>query len=313
MSVSTSAGRRAAVTTARSRACVAAPAWSERIVSTGRLPVLLGDGEDLERPRPVPLVVADGHRVDAGARCHLETRVTPSPRMRPHERPGGAHLRVEARGARRAGAVAGLGVEHDDDLVPRRVLELLDHQLVSARGGGPVHAAERLAALVLAHAVELEAGRAAEQDSSGPVRPKAALAEEDVEAGQARIDDQRRGVAERLDPLRKAERILDDGAGPGESVSAAGDTARGGTRRGGTVRPGRPRPPGLPASPTGSCSSTVAGTMPPSGSSSTLTTTSSPSSGRSRSSCRWRLSGRATAFVQISAAPTASRRPIAGA
>src|SRR5215204_5678033 len=132
--------------------------------------VLLGDGEDLERPRPVSLVVTDGHRFDAGVSCHLETRVTPAPRVRPHERPGGAHLGVEARGARRAGAVAGLCVEHDDDLVSRRVLELLDHQLVSARGRGPVHAAERLAALVLAHAVQLESGGAPEEDPSSPVR-----------------------------------------------------------------------------------------------------------------------------------------------
>ena len=52
---------------------------------------------------------------------------------------------------------ARVGIEQDEHLVARRILEVLDHQLTALRGRRPVDAPQRLALLVLAHAVQVEA------------------------------------------------------------------------------------------------------------------------------------------------------------
>ena len=74
---------------------------------------------------------------------------TPAPSLREQERAGGADLDVEALAHDRAR----LAVEQDCDLVARRVLELLHHQLTALGRRAPVHLPQGLSLLVLAHAV----------------------------------------------------------------------------------------------------------------------------------------------------------------
>ena len=85
----------------------------------------------------------------------------------------------------------GVRVEDDRDLVARRVLELLHHQLAPPRGRRPVHLPERLAPLVLAHRVQVEARRAPEQQPPAVLGVRAALGEQPVERDEARVDDER--------------------------------------------------------------------------------------------------------------------------
>src|SRR5436190_18777181 len=90
----------------------------------------------------------------------------PSPaHVRLEDRACGAYLNVEAL-AHDGGCVR---VEQHGDLVARRVLHLLHHQLAAPCGRAPVHTAERLSLRILAHAVELEAAVAA-QEQPPPVR-----------------------------------------------------------------------------------------------------------------------------------------------
>ena len=65
-----------------------------------------------------------------------------------------------------ADRAARVAVEDHDDPVVRPVLELLHHQLPPACARRPVHATKRLALLVLANGVEVEPGRAPQQEPS---------------------------------------------------------------------------------------------------------------------------------------------------
>ena len=84
---------------------------------------------------------------------------TTAPHVRLEDRPGGADPHFEAL----PHYGLGVGVEQDGDLVAGRVLELLDHQLTATRGRSPVDAAQGFSLLVLAHAVQLEAAVAPQQ------------------------------------------------------------------------------------------------------------------------------------------------------
>src|SRR5919201_2741126 len=70
-----------------------------------------------------------------------------------------SYLELEGRIRRRAEDRACLGVEQDGGLVARSVLELLHHQMPTFGSRGPMHAAQRLTLLVVAHGVEIEPGR----------------------------------------------------------------------------------------------------------------------------------------------------------
>ncbi len=137
-------------------------------------------GEDRQRREPVTVERGDpdgrpNRRVDG------EHRPPGVRRVRAQDRAGGAHLDVEAvldHGAR-------VRVENDRDLVARRVLELLHHQLAAARRRLPVHLPERLPLLVLAHRVEVEARRATQQQPPAVLGVGAALGEEPVELRRA--------------------------------------------------------------------------------------------------------------------------------
>ncbi len=102
-----------------------------------------------------------------------------------------------------------VAVEEDRDLVARRVLELLHHELAAPRRRAPVHLAQRLAPLVLAHAVQLEACRPAEEEPAAVLCVRTSLGEEPFQRDQARVDDKRLRLP--LDELaaRQRERILD--------------------------------------------------------------------------------------------------------
>ena len=157
--------------------------------------------------------------------------------VRAQNRARGAHLDVEAFAA----DGARVSVEQDRDLVARGILELLDHQLAAPRGRPPVHLPQRLSLLVLAHRVEVEAGRAAQQQPPPVLRVRAALREEPVERDEPRVDEQ--GAARGQVDLgaREPERILDrrprllDGVPPprhplehvGAAVHRAGTPQRG--------------------------------------------------------------------------------------
>src|SRR5205807_10549986 len=122
--------------------------------------------------------------------------------------------------ARAAGCTL-VGVEENRDLVARRVLEVLDHQLAATRGGAPVHLAQRLAVLVLAHAVQLEAARAAQEQPAAVVRVRARLGEESVELDEARVDEERAAAGKlHLRPL-EPERVLEERARLAERVAPA--------------------------------------------------------------------------------------------
>ena len=120
-----------------------------------------------------------------------------------------------------------LGVEDHRDLVARGVVEILDHQLAPAGGGRPVHLAQRLALLVLAHAVQVEAGRTPHREAPALVRLDP-LGEDAFQLDQARVDEERAVGRQRLlDPLQ-AEGVVEDRAHVGErrSARAGGPGAR---------------------------------------------------------------------------------------
>src|ERR671923_841353 len=187
----------------------------------GPPPRLLGRRQQFERARPVAFVRTDRDGIRIHSARNDETGVAAPAGMRPEQRSGGANLSVEARLARRPRSVSLLRVEDDDDLVARRILQLLDHELLPAGGRRPVDAAERLAALVLPDAVELEARGPPQEDATRTPRAQPAFGEQRLQADEPWIDEQRRRVGQRLDDARQPERILDDGTGAREAVAAA--------------------------------------------------------------------------------------------
>src|SRR5207247_1633094 len=82
------------------------------------------------------------------------------PRVGLQDRAGGPHGDVEER----TGA-ASPGVEDDGDVLTRRVLQLLDHQVPAPCRRAPVHLAQRVALDVVPHAVQVEAARALQEEA----------------------------------------------------------------------------------------------------------------------------------------------------
>ena len=206
---STAAGSRFAVTTTSS------PAWAARVCScrSQRESVVRASGSSAAR---TPSIVRkpsapdetstnerlpsrrDERRFSAPGCVHLEDGA------------GRAHRLIEAGVPRLAACSNGVAVEKHDDRVPRRVLELLHHQLPAAGSGGPVHATERLALRVLAHRVEVEARR----DVAGAVDVllphPSGVAEQRLQLDEPRVHDHGRarridGQRDRLEPEVVAE------------------------------------------------------------------------------------------------------------
>src|SRR4029450_7634744 len=94
-------------------------------------------------------------------------------------------------------------------------------QLLPAGGRGPVHAAQRLAALVLPDAVQLEAGRSAQEHPARAVRAKPALGEQGAERCQSWKDEERTGIGQLLVAARQPEGPEAPHVGGGEAVPAA--------------------------------------------------------------------------------------------
>ena len=86
-----------------------------------------------------------------------------------------------------------------------------------------MHAPQRLSLLVVAHAVEVEAGRPAEQEPASFERARAGVGEERVEVDEPRVDEHRLACRERdLDPL-EPERVLEHGLRGLDRIAAARD------------------------------------------------------------------------------------------
>ena len=139
-------------------------------------------------------------------------------RLRAKNRAGRPHLDVE----RLPDDRAPVGVEQHRDLVVRGVLELLDHELAAAGGRPPVHLPQRLALLVLAHAVQVESGSPAQQHLSSGLRRGTAVGEEPVELDEPRVDEHRTWGGQPDLELVKAERVLDHSRGVLEDIPPAG-------------------------------------------------------------------------------------------
>ena len=125
--------------------------------------------------------------------------------------------------ARRSCGPAGprVAVEQDRDLVARRVLELLHHQLPAARGRRPVH-------LAAATRPPRTRARCAARSPSGAGAAAGAVArawrrfgEEPLELDEPRVDEQRACVRQRHAACSSAERVLDRARSPLERVAAA--------------------------------------------------------------------------------------------
>ena len=84
-----------------------------------------------------------------------------------------------------------------------------------------MHPAQRLALLVLADAVEVEAGRAPEQEPAAVLGVRAALGEEPVERDEPRVDEQRASRVELDVHAREPERVVDRRARLLDDVAAA--------------------------------------------------------------------------------------------
>ena len=118
-----------------------------------------------------------------------------------------------------------------------------------------MHLAQRLALDVLAHAVQLVAGRPPQQQAPPVLRVRAALREEPVERDEPRVDDERLRLALHDLDAGEAERILDRQpnrlervpparnraqlVAAGEPATADAVRARRGARRGGPAAHGR--------------------------------------------------------------------------
>ncbi len=138
--------------------------------------------------------------------------------MREQDRARGADLNVE----RVPDDRPPVGVQEHRHLVVRRVLELLHHQLSALRSRPPVHLAKRLALLVLAHAVQIEAGSPAEQHPAAALAQAGILREEALEVDEPRVDEERRLASELGLGAGQPEGILEDRPHGLEAVAAAG-------------------------------------------------------------------------------------------
>ena len=160
-----------------------------------------------------------------GARAHLSRRAWRRARARRAPAASDPATRTAASKLESGGsptAWRGIAVEDDDDTVVGRVLELLHHELAAARARRPVHTAQRLALLVLAHRVEVEAGGATQEYPASVPGGPTGIREEAVERGKTRSHDERRGIAQHAGRNGdEAEEIADDDPRIGELVDAA--------------------------------------------------------------------------------------------
>ncbi len=187
--------------------------------------VRLGRRKDLERQVPVAVEGVDALVRRPGA-VHNERRTPAAARVGLDDGAGGADRELEARVGRLADDDARVRIEEHGGLVPRRVLELLDHQMAAPRGRGPVDAAERFALLIIADAVEVEAGRPPQEQPATLRRARAGFREEAIDVDEPRVDEDRRGRRQRhCDPL-EPERILDHHLGFLDRVAPARDAAQ---------------------------------------------------------------------------------------
>ena len=257
------------VTTVSSTARAAGPASSARMLAAGECAVRLHGGEDLERAVPVAVERVDA-LVDRSRGVDDERRTPPSARVRLEDRAGGADGELEARIGR---------VTHDQRrsasrstarLVPRRVLQLLDHQVAAPGRRRPVHAPQRLALLVVADAVEVEAARPPQQQPPPLRRPRTGLGEEPVDVDEPRVDEDRRPRGELDVDALEAEGVLDDDLGLLDRIAAARHAPEQVAAAQATVRGGRAASRGSPRRAIFSRRTSVPEGMMPSVSSSSL-------------------------------------------
>ena len=124
----------------------------------------------------------------------------------PHQRIGGGQRELEA-GVRRAADLGrGASVQNDGELISGRVVQLLDHEATAVGRRGPVHAAQRLPRLVLAHAMQLVTAAAQPVSREGDV---AVAAEHRLGELERRSQHRQRRAATRdIDPPGKAEGVF---------------------------------------------------------------------------------------------------------
>ena len=161
-----------------------------------RGPVRLHRRQHLERAQPVAV---EGMNALIGARGAVDDqrRAPTAGGMRLEDRAGRLHLELEGVVRRDPDDRPRVSVEEDGGLVARRILELLDHQVPAPRRGRPVHAPQRLSLLVVAHRVEVEAGRPAEEKPAPFERARAGVREERVEVDEPRVDEHRLACGQR--------------------------------------------------------------------------------------------------------------------
>ncbi len=124
----------------------------------------------------------------------------------PHQCIGGGQRELEAGVRGTADLGRGASVQDDGELIAGRVVQLLDHETTAVGRRGPVHPAQRLARLVLAHAMQLVTAAAQPVTGEGDVAVAVEHRLGELERrGEHR---QRRAAARDVDPPRKAERVL---------------------------------------------------------------------------------------------------------
>ena len=160
---------------ARSRSASASAVSSDAVTATSSVAWTAGEASRPRKRVSGSLPVGSAAASNSSARLHSPSKeatwhvsggdvviVRPEPvadRVREQDRARSPDLNVE----RVPDDRPPVGVQEHRDLVVRRVLELLHHQLSALRSRPPVHLAKRLALLVLAHAVQIEAGGPAQQ------------------------------------------------------------------------------------------------------------------------------------------------------
>ena len=186
--------------------------------------VRLDRGEQLERDVPVPverldaLVGGDARADDQRRRDRLRFacawRIDPAARTASSKVESGAAPASPAASASRKTAASSLGESSSSFTIssPRRAVE------------GQWMQPQRLALLVLAHAVQLEPGRAAHEELPAAGRPAAGVGEERVELDEPRIDEQRAGPGERN--RRRARARTDPRSRPRTTRSRSARAAR---------------------------------------------------------------------------------------
>ena len=231
-----------------------AAARANRARSCARVARAAGERAE-HRPRTRPRGSDAGRRaVGPGGRDERRSAargVTWARRIDPAARTAASKLESGGSPASPAGSQS----RSDDDRLARRVLELLHHQLAPPRRRRPVHAPQRLALLVLAHRVEVEAGRPPQEEppalpgEAGPCRrraPRASTSRGCTSAltGRRRADSETDSSpsGSRSSILASAISKRPRGSAPSSSVSRqpAARGSAGGTR---TLpsRPSRPR------------------------------------------------------------------------